>query len=499
MTILSRVLGFARDAIIARVFGASIATDAFFVAFKLPNLLRRTFAEGALSQAFVPILSEYKTQQKEEATRMFIAHVAGLLTLVLTLITVAGMMAAPWIIMVTAPGFSDVPEKFILASELLRVTFPYILLISLISLVGAILNTWNQFLVPTFAPMLLNISMIIFAMFVAPLFHPPIMAIAWAVVIGGILQLGYQLPYLQKIGMLVIPRLQFWDAGIWRVIKLMVPAIIGVSVSQISLIINSIFASFLVSGSVSWIYYADRLMEFPSGVLGVTLGTILLPSLSRSFSNRNQNEYSRIMDWGLRLCVILALPSSIALGIISKPLIVALFQYGKFSAFDVTMTQYALIAYSVGLFGLILVKVLTTGFYSQQNINTPVRIAIISLIFTQLMNIIFIGPLKHAGLSLSISLGAYLNSGLLYWQLRRQKLFQPQPGWCLLLIRLILAVLVMASTLVGLLTIMPDSEQGNMFWRLIRLSGLLLVGVITYFVTLVIIGLRPKHFVYLVN
>ncbi|MGY3164393.1 murein biosynthesis integral membrane protein MurJ [Ewingella americana] len=278
MTMFSRVLGFARDAIVARVFGAGMVTDAFFVAFKLPNLLRRIFAEGAFSQAFVPILAEYKTQQGEEATRTFIAYVSGLLTLVLAVVTVLGMIAAPWVIYVTAPGFVDSPDKFALTSALLRITFPYILLISLASLVGAILNTWNRFSIPAFAPTFLNVSMIGFALFAAPYFHPPILALAWAVVAGGLLQLGYQLPHLKKIGMLVLPRLNLKDAGVWRVMRQMGPAILGVSVSQISLIINTIFASFLVSGSVSWMYYADRLMEFPSGVLGVALGTILLPS-----------------------------------------------------------------------------------------------------------------------------------------------------------------------------------------------------------------------------
>lgn len=301
MTMFSRVLGFIRDAVLARVFGAGMTTDAFFVAFKLPNLLRRIFAEGAFSQAFVPILAEYKSQKGEEAARTFVAYVAGLLTLVLAMVTVLGMLAAPWIIFITAPGFVDTPDQFMLTSALLRITFPYILLISLASLVAAILNTWNRFSIPAFAPAFLNISMIGFALFAAPYFQPPVLALAWAVVLGGVLQLGYQLPYLKKIGMLVLPRLDFRNVGVWRVIRQMGPAIFGVSVSQISLIINTIFASFLVSGSVSWMYYADRLMEFPAGVLGVALGTILLPSLAKSFSAGDHNAYSRLMDWGLRL------------------------------------------------------------------------------------------------------------------------------------------------------------------------------------------------------
>ncbi|WP_085117169.1 murein biosynthesis integral membrane protein MurJ [Serratia proteamaculans] len=494
MTMFSRVLGFARDAIVARVFGAGMATDAFFVAFKLPNLLRRIFAEGAFSQAFVPILAEYKNQQGEEATRTFISYVSGLLTLILALVTVLGMLAAPWVIYITAPGFVDSPDKFALTSSLLRVTFPYILLISLASLVGSILNTWNRFSIPAFAPTLLNVSMIGFALFAAPYFNPPVMALAWAVVVGGVLQLGYQLPHLKKIGMLVLPRIKLGDAGVWRVMRQMGPAIFGVSVSQISLIINTIFASFLVSGSVSWMYYADRLMEFPSGVLGVALGTILLPSLAKSFSSGNHDEYSRLMDWGLRLCFLLALPSAIALGILAKPLTVSLFQYGKFSAFDAAMTQRALVAYSVGLMGLIVVKVLAPGFYSRQDIRTPVKIAIITLILTQVMNLMFIGPLKHAGLSLSIGLGACINASLLYWQLRKQKIFHPQPGWAMFLTKLVIAVIVMSVVLVGLMWLMPAWDQGNMLERLLRLALVVVSGVVAYFGVLGGLGFRPRDF-----
>ena len=491
MTLFSRVLGFARDAIVARVFGAGMATDAFFVAFKLPNLLRRIFAEGAFSQAFVPILAEYKSKQGEEATRIFVAYVSGLLTLALAVITLLGMLAAPWVILITAPGFADTADKFALTSALLRVTFPYIFLISLASLAGAILNTWNRFSVPAFAPTLLNVSMIGFALFAAPHFHPPVMALAWAVVAGGVLQLGYQLPHLKKIGMLVLPRLNLRDAGVWRVMRQMGPAILGVSVSQI---FNTIFASFLVSGSVSWMYYADRLMEFPSGVLGVALGTILLPSLAKSFSSGNHDEYSRLMDWGLRLCFLLALPCAVALGILAKPLTVALFQYGKFSAFDAAMTQRALVAYSVGLMGIIVVKVLAPGFYSRQDIKTPVRIAIVTLIMTQIMNLAFIGPLKHAGLSLSIGLGACLNASLLYWQLRKQKIFQPQPGWSSFLVRLIIAVVMMAAALVGMLWVMPEWATGNMAWRLLRLAGVCAVGGGVFFLVLAVLGFRIKDF-----
>lgn len=494
MTMVSRVLGFIRDAIIARTFGAGMAADAFFVAFKLPNLLRRIFAEGAFSQAFVPILAEYKSQQGEEATRTFIAYISGLLTLVLAIVTVIGIIAAPYIIWVTAPGFASSPEKFELTTSLLRVTFPYILLISLASLAGAILNTWNRFTVPAFAPTLLNVSMIGFALFAVPYFDVPVMALGWAVIVGGFLQLFYQLPHLKQLGMLVLPKINLRDSGVWRVLRQMGTAIIGVSVSQISLIINTIFASFLVTGSVSWMYYADRLMELPAGVLGVALGTILLPSLAKSFSKGDFDEYSQLMDWGLRLSFLLAIPAAVALGILSKPLIASLFQYGEFSTQDTLMTQQALIAYSIGLVGLIIVKVLAPGFYSRQDIKTPVKIAIFTLIMTQLMNLAFIIPLKHAGLSLSISLAACLNAGLLYYQLRKQDLYRPRAGWAGFMTKLLIAVVAMSAALVGMLYLMPAWDEGVMLMRILRLLAVVVVGAGAYFLTLGLLGFRPSHF-----
>ncbi|MBC9131147.1 murein biosynthesis integral membrane protein MurJ [Frischella sp. Ac13] len=495
MTMVSRVLGFIRDAIIARFFGAGMATDAFFVAFKLPNLLRRIFAEGAFSQAFVPILAEYKSQQGEEATKTFIAYIAGLLTLVLALVTAIGVICAPYIIYITAPGFSEPVEKFALASLLLRITFPYIFLISLASLAGAILNTWNRFSVPAFAPTFLNLSMIGLTLVASEFFNPPILALAFGVLLGGILQLLYQLPYLKKVGMLVLPRLNLHDRGVWRVLKQMGPAILGVSVSQVSLIINTIFASFLISGSVSWMYYADRLMEFPSGVLAVALGTILLPSLSKSFAKGDTQLYSELLDWGLRLCFLLALPAAVGLGVISKPLVAALFEYGHFTEIDTLMTQKALIAYSVGLLGLMLIKVLAPGFYSRQNIKTPVKIAILTLGITQILNLAFIGPLQHAGLALSISIAACFNAGLLFWQLKKKQLFQPQPGWFKFITKIMIAVIIMAIVLWIVSDLLPDWSAGSMPSRLGRLMILVVMGIMSYFGSLKLIGFKINHFI----
>jgi putative peptidoglycan lipid II flippase len=296
--------------------------------------------------------------------------------------------------------------------------------------------------------------------------------------------------------MLVLPRLNLKDTGVWRVMKQMGPAIFGVSVSQISLIINTIFASFLVAGSVSWMYYADRLMELPAGVLGVALGTILLPALSKTHSGASREDYSKLLDWGLRLCLVLALPSAVALAIISEPLIASLFQYGKFTADDTLMTQRALIAYSLGLVGIILVKILAPAFYAQQNIKTPVRIGLVTLLATQAMNVLFIFviPLAHAGLALAIGLAACLNAGLLYWQLRKRDMFQPQPGWALFLGKLLLALLAMVAVLLLAMQQLPAWADSTMLWRLLRLGGLVGVGMLAYLAVLALLGFRLRDF-----
>jgi len=410
MTLVSRILGFVRDMLIARIFGAGMATDAFFVAFRIPNLLRRLFAEGAFSFAFVPILSEYKNHRTLEETQKLIDHVAALMGIVLFVVTLVGVIAAPFIIYVSAPGFSANPQKFSLTVELLQITFPYILFISLVSLSGGILNTFGKFFVPAFTPALLNLSFIGCALWLAPLLDPPVLALAWAVFIGGVLQLAFQLPFLVRIKLLPRPRLKSNDTGAWRIVKQMGPAVFGMSVGQISLLISTIFASFLITGSVSWLYYADRLMEFPAGLLGVALGTVLLPSLSRYYTSNSIEKYSQLLDWGLRLTVMMTLPAALALALLATPLITTLFYHGEFSVNDVWMTRNALVAYSIGLLGLILIKVLAPGFYARQNIKTPVKIAVITLAVTQLMNLAFIIPLHHNGLASGRSLHVALEN-----------------------------------------------------------------------------------------
>ena len=495
MTLLSRILGFVRDTIIARVFGAGMLTDAFFVAFKIPNLLRRLFAEGAFSQAFVPILAEYKSRKGHDATHTLVNQVGTALTLTLVVVALLGIVGAPWVAYVSAPGFRADPEKFALTVTLLRITFPYIVFISLVALAAGVLNTYSKFSVPAFAPVLLNVAMIGAALWLAPYFDPPVLALGWGVALGGVLQLAWMLPHLMKIGMLPRPTRHINDPGVHRILQLMAPATLGVSVAQISLLINTIFASFLATGSVSWLYYADRLMEFPTGMLGVALGTILLPSLAKHYADDSPAEYSKLLDWGLRLTLLLALPSAAALAVLAVPLITTLFRYGAFDAHDVAMTQRALVAYSLGLVGLILVKVLAPGFYARQNIRTPVKVAIFTLIATQLMNLVFIGPLGHAGLALSIGLAACLNAGMLLHLLKKQRIYQPQPGWTAYFLRVLLAVSLMAAMLYYAMGEEQWWLAARSYERLLRLALLVGGGIALYFAALGLMGFRPRQFV----
>jgi putative peptidoglycan lipid II flippase len=494
MTLLSRVLGFVRDFVIARTFGAGMLTDAFFVAFRLPNLLRRLFAEGAFSQAFVPILAEYRNRRGETETRHLVDRVATLLFVILVGVSTLGVVGAPLLIYVTAPGFAADGAKFALTVELTRITFPYILFMSLVALAAGVLNTWSRFALPAFTPVLLNLSFIAMALFAAPWFDPPVLALAWAVFLGGMLQLALQLPALKRIGML--PRWDWSpkDEGVHRILLLMGPAVLGVSVAQVSLLINTIFASFLPSGSVSWLYYADRLMEFPAGLLGAALGTILLPSLSKAHAEERHGDFSALLDWGLRLTLLLTLPAALALAMLAVPLLATLFQHGAFTAGDVLQTRSALVAYSVGLAGLILVKVLAPGFYSRQDIRTPVKIALITLAATQAMNLAFISWLKHAGLALSIGLASCLNAALLYRGLRRRGVFVPAAGWAGFGMRVALALAVLGVVLWFAAGADADWLTMSVGGRIGKLTLTVAAGIAAYFATLFLLGFRIADF-----
>jgi putative peptidoglycan lipid II flippase len=494
MTLVSRVTGFARDVLLAMTFGAGFAMDAFVVAFRLPNLLRRLFAEGAFSQAFVPILGEYRSRKGEEATRELAARVLGALSVALLLATAAGVAAAPFLVYASAAGFAKDADKFALTVAMLRICFPYIFFISLTSFAAGILNTWGHFKVPAFTPVLLNLSFIGFALFASPYFDRPVLALAWAVFAGGVLQLAFQVPFLLRIRMLPMPKWDPGNEGVVRVLKLMAPAALGVSVAQVSLVINTHIASWLGDGPVSWLYYADRLMEFPSALLGVAMGTVLLPSLVKHHANNDPAAYSRLLDWGLRLAILLALPAAVGLALLAVPLAATLFWHGEFTRHDVLMTRSALIAYALGLAGIILVKILAPGFYARQNIRTPVKVALVTLAVTQLANLALVPWLRHAGLAAAISVGATFNAAWLWWLMRRGGHWQASPGWGAFLLKVGVALYMMG----GVIWYGMGSEAS---WfaipagtRALKLAAVVLGAMAAYFATLWAVGFRLHQF-----
>lgn len=494
LTFVSRILGLVREILIAKYFGAGMATDAFNVAFRLPNLLRRLFAEGAFSQAFVPIIAEYKSLRSPEDARMLVSHVASILGVVVLAVSMLGVLAAPWVIRLTASGFVSQADKFELTVALTRITFPYIFFQAMVAVSAGILNTWNRFSVPAITPTLLNISSIVMMLFAAPYFSRPIDALAWGAFIGGVLQMMIQVPALARIGMLPKFSLKMTDPGVRRILKIMLPATLGVSVAQVSLLINQSFGSWLPTGSISWLNYADRLMEFPMGTLGAALGTILLPSLSKLKANEDTGAFSATLDWGLRIACLLTAPAALGMMLLAVPLASTLFQRGAFGPEDTLQTRYALLAYGIGLMGLIFVKILAPAFYSRQDIRTPLKYAIVSLVTTQLLNLVFVVwlPLRHAGLALSISLAATLNASLLYRGLRRRNSFTPQSGWMMFAGKLTVALIVMA----GVLWVSMGSQHDWLYhttrWRVLHLAGVIALGAGSYFVTLYLLGFRPS-------
>ena len=494
MTLLSRITGLARESLKAFAFGAGLQMDAFEAAFRLPNILRRLFAEGAFSQAFVPILAEYKLRRGDDGTRDLVGRVGAVLAVTLLVLSVLGILGAPWLVYLLASGFARTPGKDELTAELIRIMFPYILFVSLVALAGGVLNTYRNFAVPAFTPVLLNLSIIGAAIYLAPHFDPPIVALAWGVAIGGVAQLALQLRPLAKLGMLSRPRLDWRDKGVRRVLRAMGPAVLGVSAAQISALINTQLASYLGTGRISWITYADRLMEFPSALLGVALATVLLPSLSKHYHDENPSQYRELLDWGLRLTFLLALPAALALAVLSVPLIATLYQYGQFTVNDVWQTRAALLGYSVGLLGLIAVKILAPGFYARQDMRTPVRCAFITLLIAQSLALVLMFQIGHAGLTLSISIGACINAMLLYRAMRRGGFYTPMPGWGPFLARVALALLVLGLVLWW--SAGPDSFWiGARLWtRVGRLALVIGAGAIAYFGALLLLGFRIADF-----
>lgn len=500
-TLLSRITGLARDILIARSFGAGPLTDAFWVAFRIPNLFRRIFAEGAFSQAFVPILGQTRKEGNHAHTRSLLDRVAVLLTLALMTLTAIGIMAAPWVVRAMASGLqaAERQTEFEAAIWMTRVMFPYILCMSLVAFASGILNTWSRFAIPAFTPILLNLSMIGASLFLSPYFETPVYALAIGVMIGGFLQLVVQWKALASLQLLprykVSPKQAWADPTVQRILRQMLPAILGVSVAQISLLINTNIATWLEAGSVTWLSFADRLMEFPTALLGVALGTVLLPKLSAAYVSGEKNQYSQLLDWGLRSVILLGVPCAMALALIADALVASLFNYGAFNATDVEQTRLAVGAYSVGLLGLLAIKILAPAFYARQDIRTPVRIAILVLVLTQALNLVLVPIFAHAGLALSIGIGASLNAGLLLYLLYKRDIFKPRPGWFIFLIKLTPALLLLGLCL--------WASQHYIDWvalgerplvRIFYLLALMIISAIAYFTPLYLCGFRLKHF-----
>jgi len=501
-TMLSRLLGLLRDMVFARVLGAGAGADAFFVAFKIPNFLRRLFAEGAFAQAFVPVLSEYRQRGSQAAVQALVDRVAGCLGSVLVVVTVLAVVAAPLVAMLFAPGFwVRSPEKYALTVDLIRVTFPYLLLISLTGFAGAILNSYDRFAVPAFTPVLLNLSLIGAALLVAPLLSTPAYALAWGVLVAGVCQLLFQLPFLRRIHLLPSPKVDWQDPGVKRILWLMAPALFGVSVSQINLLLDTVLASFLPTGSVSWLYYSDRLVELPLGVFAIALATVITPSLSRQHAAEDPEAFSRTLDWALRSVLVLALPASLALALLAEPILMTLFQYGETGVRDMQMAAHSLRGYSLGLLAFMLIKVLAPGYFARQDMRTPVRIGIIAMAANMLLNLLLVAPLYlwfnlgHVGLALATSLSAYLNAYLLYRGLRGSNHYRPGSGWGGRLLRFALANGVMLLVLWGLLSYWPAWAELLWWQRLGQLALLCLLGLVAYGLSLKLFGIRFAEFI----
>lgn len=492
MTFISRILGFIRDIVIARMFGAGLGADVFFVAFKIPNFLRRLFAEGAFSQAFIPVLAEYR-QRGDKDLKQLIANTSGTLASILFTITALGVIAAPLLIMIFAPGFIDNPHKIGLAGDLLKITFPYLFFISLTAFAGAILNSFGKFAVPAFTPVFLNLSLIACAIWLSPHLDEPVMALAWGVFIGGVVQLLFQIPFLIKLGQLPKPRWGWKDSGVKKITTLMIPAMFGVSVAQINLLLDTLLASFLVTGSISWLYYSDRLVEFPLGIFGIALATVILPSLSKKHASASKAAFSHTIDWALRWVFIIATPAAIGLIWLAEPLLMTLFQYGEFTAQDAHKASLSLMAYGLGLLPFIFIKVLAPGYYARQDTKTPVKIGIIAMVTNMVLNIILMMHYAHVGLALATALSAMLNAGLLYTGLRKIGVYQPDAGWG----RFILKLVIPNSLLLLLLFwFTPETSawiEGSAWQRVTMLFTLIAGAMLTYFAALSLVGINVKQ------
>ncbi len=514
-TFASRILGLVREMAIAWVFGANATTDAFWVAFRIPNFMRRLFAEGSFSVAFVPVLTEVKETRSHAELKELVARTSGTLGMILLVVTALGVLGAGWVTRGFAPGSIDEPVKFALTTDLLRLTFPFLLFVSLTALAGGILNSFNKFALPALTPIILNVCMIAGALWLSPHLDVPIMAMGWAILAAGILQLLVQFPALRKLDLLVLPRWGWRHPGVRKVLRLMVPTLFGSSVAQINLLLDTLIASFLITGSQTWLAQSDRLLEFPLGIFGVALGTVILPSLSRHHVATDHDGFSRALDWGLRTTLLIAVPAMLALVLLAKPILFTLFQHGAFTPRDVEMASMSLAALSFGLPAFALVKVVAPAFYARQDTKTPVRAGIIAMVASMLLNAVFIGALLmiwqqpgdsasswwarlsevpglHMGLALASACASYLNLSLLWRALRREGIYQAQPGWLRHMIRLTCACLAMVAVLWAGMTLWPDWASLAAGARVLRLSGLIAAGSAAFVVALFAGGFRLR-------
>ncbi|WP_284384234.1 murein biosynthesis integral membrane protein MurJ [Litoribrevibacter albus] len=494
MTMLSRVLGLVRDVVVAVFFGASAGADAFFVAFKIPNFFRRLFAEGAFSQAFVPVLTEYQQKKSHEVVQDLVNHVAGTLGGVLLFVTLLGVLATPLLAMLFAPGFVGDEYKYALTSDMLRFTFPYLMLISMTAFAGGILNSYGRFAVPAFTPVLLNLSLIASAIFLAPYCDVPVMALAYGVLIAGVVQLVFQLPFLGGLGLFPKPKYKRQHEGVKQIVTLMIPALFGVSVSQINLLLDTVLASFLQTGSVAWLYYSDRLTELPLGVFGIAIATVILPSLSRKHANDDGNAFAQTLDWAVRMVLLIGAPAMLALILLAEPLISTLFFHGALKESDIPMISASLRAYALGLLAFMLIKVLAPGFFSRKDTKTPVKIAIRAMIANMVFNLILVWHLNHVGLALATALSSWMNAIWLYLALRKEGVFVWQPGLLMYFGKLLSSCVVMMLALWWLMPSEAIWYQGSVMDRVLWLALLVGVGVASYFAMLILCGFRLKHF-----
>jgi len=497
MTMLSRILGLVRDMVLLNVFGAGGMMDAFLVAFKIPNFLRRLFAEGAFSQAFVPVLSEYKTTKTHEDVQILISRVSGTLMLILGTLTTFSVVAAPLVIFVFAPGFHDSPEKFHVAVELLRLTFPYLFFISLTAFAGSVLNSYGSFATASFSPVLLNLTMIASAWWLVPYMPVPVMALGWGVMAAGLIQLAIQIPELVHKKLLIMPKIDFRHEGVQRILKLMLPALFGVSVVQINLLLDTVLASFMHVGSVSWLYTAERMTELPLGLIGIAIATVILPSLSAIHAKQEHEKFEAMIDWAMQVIVLVGVPASLAMMILAGPMIQALFQHGAFNSYDVDMTVWALRGLSGGILAFMLIKIFAPGFYARQDTKTPVKIGLIAVVANMGFNLILVGifyllkwPL-HSALSLASTCSAFLNAGMLYYALKRDGVFKVGPHWQMIAFRYLCGNMLMAVVLVyGLQWYQWDAPRWQ---RVAELLSLCELGAVAYGVGLLLTGFRPSQ------